>query len=311
MKTILRFPALILGLLLLAPAEAAPTRYVRGDVIVTFKTSATLSRATAALKKKSLHFKKRFRTLSVKRKRQTGLVHDGRKSTARLIAELKKDPTVETAEPNYIRWINAVPNDTRFSEMWALQNTGQTVNGITGTASADVKFLAARALARAPLGEIVVGVLDTGVDIAHPDLAAHIWVNPLETPLNGTDDDGDGYTDDSTGYDFASGDADPSDSGYHGTHVAGTIAAIGDNQKGIIGVNDKVRLLPLKVSATGDSMDSAAIISATEYATLLKRRGVNIVALNASYGGGGSTSAERASIQAAGDAGILFCAAAG
>jgi hypothetical protein len=115
------------------------------------------------LKKKSLTFADHFGPLSAKRKRQTGLVRDKSKTTAQLIATVKDDPSVELVEPNYLRWVRADPNDTRFAEMWGLKNTGQTVNGTAGTASADVKFVEARSLARTPLGEIVVGVIDTGL----------------------------------------------------------------------------------------------------------------------------------------------------
>lgn len=306
--------AAILGLLLwVSTASAAPrgTRYVEGEVIVTFRPAATVETARSVLKTKALAFAQRFGVLSAKRRRETGLVRDNTKTTAQLIASLKDDPTVESVEPNYLRWVNADPNDTFFAQMWGLKNTGQTVNGTAGTASADVKFVEARAQARAPLGEIVVGVIDTGLDYIHPDLAANVWTNPLETPLNGVDEDGNGYADDAHGYDFVDGTADPADSGEHGTHVAGTIAAIGDNAQGVIGINDKVRILPLKVSNDGNSISSAATISALQYATALKNRGVNIVALNASYGGGGFSASESAAIQAAGDAGIIMCVAAG
>ncbi len=154
-------------------------------------------------------------------------------------------------------------------------------------------------------------MIDTGVDHTHPELAANMWLNDRETPLNSADEDGNGYSDDLHGYDFATGNADPADAGDHGTHVAGTIAAVGENQAGIIGLDDKVRILALKVSGDGSVMSSSAIIDALQYATALKNRGVNIVALNASYGGGGYSTPERAAIQAAGDAGIILCAAAG
>jgi subtilisin family serine protease len=320
MRTMFRTPgvklsptvlAFIFGCFLLAPCARAATEYVEGEVIVTFKAAATLETAKAALKTKSLSFAKHFGPLSAKRKSQTGLIREKSKTTAQLIATLKDDPNVETVEPNYLRRVNAAPNDSRFTEQWALNNTGQTVNGITGTASDDVKFVKARALSRTPLGEIVIGVIDTGVDIVHPDLAANVWKNTGETPLNNTDDDGNGFADDYNGYDFADGDADPSDSGDHGTHVAGTIAAIGDNLMGVIGVSDKVSILPLKVSTDGDSISTSAEISAFQYATALKNRGVNIVALNASFGGGGNSTSEKAAIQAAGDAGIIVCVAAG
>ena len=291
--------------------NAHAQEFIEGNVIVTFKAGTTAESAQTALKKRALPLTRHFRLLSEKRHHQTMLVSQRKKTTAQLIAELKADPTVQTVEPDYLRRISATPNDPRLAEMWALNNTGQTINGRTGTAGSDIRFLAAREFARTPLSEIVVGVIDTGVDTTHADLAANIWHNSREIPGNGLDDDGNGFVDDATGYDFASGNANPADSGSHGTHVAGTVGAVGDNQTGVIGVNERARLLPMKVSTDGNTITSSAAISALEYATALKNRGVNIVALNASYGGGGFSSAENAAIQAAGDAGILFCAAAG
>jgi subtilisin family serine protease len=285
--------------------------YVEGEVLVTFKPVETTESAGRALKRKSLNFAERYTTLSAKRRRQTGLVREKSKTTAQLIAQLKDDPSVESVEPNYLRWFNSIPNDTRFTQQWSFNNTGQTVNGTTGTAGADVSYLAAQNLSRSPSSEIVVAVVDSGVDVIHPDLAANIWINPLEIPRNGVDDDANGYADDINGYDFASADADPSDSGDHGTHVAGTIAAPGDNMAGVIGIHDSAKILPLKVSTNGTTISTSAAISAIQYATALKNRGVNIVAINASYGGGGYSAAELAAINAAGNAGIMICAAAG
>jgi subtilisin family serine protease len=103
----------------------------------------------------------------------------------------------------------------------------------------------------------------------------------------------------------------PTDSGFHGTHVAGTIAAIGNNQLGVIGVDYQARIMALRVSSDGNSMPDSAVIEAIQYATMMKGRGVNIVAINESFGGGGSNSTERAAMVAAGNAGIIFCVAAG
>ena len=214
-------------------------------------------------------------------------------------------------EPNYLRWTSAQPNDPLFAEMWALQNAGQKVNATNGTTGDDIKFSAAWSLARPAAGQVVVGIIDTGVAFTHPDLAPNMWVNTAEIAGNGVDDDGNGYADDVHGFDFVSGTGSPADSGYHGTHVAGTVAAAGLNQLGVIGVGYQAKIMALKVSSDGTSISSAAEIAAIEYATMMKGRGVNIVALNASYGGGGSTAAESAAIQAAGNAGIIFCAAAG
>jgi subtilisin family serine protease len=195
--------------------------------------------------------------------------------------------------------------------LWGLQNTGQSVSGVVGTPGADIKFVSAWGLAQTSSSAVVVAVIDTGVHYTHVDLAPSLWTNAGEIPANSLDDDSNGYTDDVFGYDFVNDTATPSDSGEHGSHVSGTIAATGNNRLGIIGVNYQAKIMTLKASSDGNTFTSAAIIEAIQYATMMKERGVNVVAINASFGGGGSNSTERAAIQAAGNAGIIFCAAAG
>jgi subtilisin family serine protease len=291
------------------------TDYVPGDAIVTFKPSVTLTDAKRRLAGHSLAWKHRFARLSEFRGRETGVVHAGNRTTAQLIAELKSDPDVESAEPNYLRWFTMLPNDTYFTNQWALQNTGQFINGTeaaSGTAGADVHFVPALAMARFPgTNPPVVAVIDSGVDYRHPDLVGNIWINTAENPTNGLDNDGDGYVNDYYGYDFADNRPDPIDSGFHGTHVAGIIAAVGNNNLGIIGVDDQARIMALRASSDGESLPDSAVIEAIEYATMMKNRGVNVVAINESFGGGGYDSAAVSAMQAAGNAGIIFCCAAG
>ena len=306
------------GVLALTPLIAGaatptfPAPYVESEVIVTFKPAVDLTAARASLTAHSLTFARHFGPLSQKRGRQTGLLRDPKRSTATLVAELAADPAIETAEPNYLRYVTSpAPNDPLFAQLWGLQNTGQSINGTLGIASEDVQFVPAWALARPNTNPVVVAVIDTGVDYTHPDLASNVWVNPGEIPGNGVDDDADGYVDDVHGYNFADGNSDPTDAAYHGTHVAGTIAALGYNHLGVIGVNYQAQIMALRASSDGNTLPSAAVIEAVQYATLMKNRGINVVSINASFGGGGSSTAESAVIQAAGDAGIIFCAAAG
>ena len=289
----------------------ASPQYVEGDVIVTFKSSVDLTNARQTLAIHSLAFKRHFAGLSRYLGKHTGLVHDSSRTTVQLIVELSRDPAVELVEPNYLRWVNRLPNDTFFTNQWALQNTGQLVNGTSGTAGADLHFVNAWALTRPATNPVIVAVIDTGVDYTHPDLFPNIWTNPGEIPDNGLDDDGNGYVDDFFGYDFADDVASPDDSGYHGTHVAGIIAAVGNNQLGIIGVDYQAKIMALKVSSDGSTINTSAEIEALDYAAMMKGRGNNIVVINASYGGGGSNSTEVAAIAAVGAAGIIFCAAAG
>jgi subtilisin family serine protease len=289
------------------------TEYVEGDAIVTFKPSVNLTAAQDTLAGHSLVWQKHFADLSRHRGKHTGLVHAKNRTTAELITELSRDPAVETAEPNYLRWVATTPpNDTYFTNLWALQNTGQSVNGIAGTAGDDIRFIGAWALAQQPgTNPPVVAVIDTGVDYRHPDLASNIWINTGENPTNGLDNDGNGFVNDYYGYDFADNLPDPMDSGQHGTHVAGTIAAVGNNHLGVIGVDYQARIMALRASSDGNTLTNSVVIEAIQYAIMMKNRGVNIVAINESFGGGGSNSVERAAMQAAGNAGIIFCVAAG
>lgn len=294
-----------------APSVHQAPQYVEGEVLVTFNPSVSLDTARRTLEAHSLEFTTHFTFLSQKQNRHSGLVRAKNQTTTAMIAELSQDPAVEVAEPNYLRWVcNATPNDPLFPQMWSLRNTGQSVSGVAGPPGDDIKFPGAWRLARPSTNQVVIAIIDTGVDYNHPDLAPNMWTNPGEIPNNGMDDDGNGFVDDEYGYDFADGIANPSDSGYHGTHIAGIIAAAGNNQLGVIGVVYQAKIMALKASNNGTNFSSSTIIQAIQYATMMKARGVNVVVINASFGGGGFSSTERAVIETAGNAGIIYCSAA-
>jgi subtilisin family serine protease len=289
----------------------AQANYIEGEVLVTFKAGASETQARGMLKNKALQFHRHFRQLSKQRGKQMGFIKNKGKTTAQLIAELKKDPTVEHVEPNYIRRPFSLPSDPRFNELWALRNTGQTVNGTAGTAGADINYVAAARRARTSTARPIVAVIDTGVDPTHPDLKDNLWINAQEIVGNEIDDDGNGYVDDSFGYDMANGRNDPVDAGSHGTHVAGTIAAVADNALGIAGVNENARIMALRVADTSGLISSSAFIDALEYTVAMKVRGEPVVAINASFGGPSDSLSELNAIQAASNVNILFIAAAG
>ena len=218
-----------------------------------------------------------------------------------------RSPEVAYVEPDFVITSTAVPNDPSFGQLWGLNNVGQS----GGVADADIDATEAWDVTTGSRN-VVVAVIDTGLDHTHPDLAANVWRNPGEIPGDRIDNDGNGYVDDVRGWDFANSDADPFDDEGHGTHVAGTIGAVGNNGIGVAGVNWQVSMMPLKfLDATGSGSTSSAI-AAINYATRMRRDyGVNVVATNNSWGGGGFSTALRDAIDAGGRAGILCVAAAG
>lgn len=222
-------------------------------------------------------------------------------AVADALSKYNKVPGVLYAEPDY-QWnaISTTPNDARFGELWGMHNTGQT----GGTPDADINAPEAWDISRGRETPIVA-VIDTGVDYLHEDLAGNMWVNTGEIPGNGIDDDGNGFTDDIHGYDFFNGDADPMDDDGHGTHVAGTIGAVGNNNLGVAGVSWDVRIMALKFLGIfgGSTVDA---ISCIEYAVLMEAD-----VMSNSWGGGGFSQALKDAIDAAGAAGITFVAASG
>ncbi|MEE8599353.1 MAG: S8 family serine peptidase, partial [Dehalococcoidales bacterium] len=208
----------------------------------------------------------------------------------------RNDPDVEYVEPNYYRYATATtPDDTFFSDLWGLNNAGDT----------DIDAPEAWDITQGN-SNVVVAVLDSGVDYNHPDLFNNMWTNSGEIAGNGLDDDGNGKIDDVRGWDFVDDDNDPIDSDDHGTHVAGTIAAVGNNGTGITGVSWSAQIMPLRFLDAFGSGSVAGAIEAIDYAI---DNDANII--NASYGSYTFSTAERDAIVRARDAGILFVAAAG
>ena len=287
--------------------------YVEGEVLVQFRAGESWEGAQLTATWHGLNVARRFAWLAAHHGRVLALLRSPTATTAALIEDLGRDPAVAVVEPNYLRWTTGMrrPNDPWFGRLWGLQNLGQSVNGVTGTAQADLGFLPAWGLARPASNEVVVAVIDTGLDLTHPEFGRNLWTNLGEIPDNGLDDDGNGYADDQHGYDFANWTGTVTDAGLHGTHVAGTIAAAGTNALGVIGVHFQAHVMALRASEDGTTLATDALIEATQYAALMRSRGVMVVVINASYGGSGSSRLEALAIQAAGDVGIVFCAAAG
>lgn len=222
------------------------------------------------------------------------------------LAKLSNHPYLEYAEFNYAVNVLVVPNDPRFTDLWGLNNTGQ----LGGTNDADIDAVEAWDITTGS-SEVVVGVIDTGIDYNHPDLAANMWTNPSEIPGNGIDDDNNGYIDDMHGINSIEGSGNPMDDHYHGTHCAGTIGAKGNDNYGVAGVCWNVKLVGMKFLDSAGSGYSVDAIECIDYAVGLVNNGVNLRVLSNSWGGGGFEQSLKDAIAAANSAGILFVAAAG
>lgn len=230
------------------------------------------------------------------------------KNLAEAIETLSRDGNVEYVEPNWILQHQAVSNDPYFTNgnLWGMYGDITTPSNVNGSQAGE-------AWAKNPdCRNVYVGVIDEGIMKTHEDLAANIWINPYD-PVDGVDNDGNGYVDDTNGWDFAGNNNTvydgPSDD--HATHVAGTITAVGGNGKGVAGACWNAKLISAKfLGSTGGATSNA--VRAIDYITDLKKRhGLNIVATNNSWGGGGYSKALYDAIERANKADILFIAAAG
>jgi subtilisin family serine protease len=271
-------------------SKARGFTYVPGELLVKYKPSVG---AVA-----TEYFRSRLGVYTLKNFRRIGVQHVKlpKGMTVEEAMEIyRNDSDVEYVEPNYLRYATAIPNDTFFSNLWGLNNAGDT----------DIDAPEAWDITEGN-SNVVVAVLDSGVDYNHPDLFNNMWTNSGEIAGNGLDDDGNGKIDDVRGWDFVDDDNDPIDSDDHGTHVAGTIAAVGNNGTGITGVSWSAQIMPLRFLDAFGSGSVADAIEAIDYAI---DKGAKII--NASYGSYTFSTAERDAIARARNADILFVAAAG
>ncbi|NQT19905.1 MAG: S8 family serine peptidase [Planctomycetes bacterium] len=216
---------------------------------------------------------------------------------ARAVRIARRIPGVIAVEPDYVRKIDLLPNDTYYSKQYAPGKMNLTDVWDSRTAA-----------------DVIVAVIDTGIQRDHPDLADNVYVNPNEQ-LDGQDTDGNGYIDDVGGWDFVGSDLsspvpdnDPSDFHGHGTSVSGVIGAIGNNTLGVAGVAWQVKILPIKIGedSTTPNLSSLGSIQAVDYAV-----GRGAIVINASYSGDTYSHFELDAIQAAQEAGVIFVTAAG
>jgi subtilisin family serine protease/fibronectin type 3 domain-containing protein len=294
------------------PAREPPAELERvpGEILVGFERSVPETERAEILARVGATDRKKRRLARIAAK----LASVDPDKVNSVLKRLEGDPRVRYAEPNFVLTVAAVPNDSSFAQLWGLHNTGQSVNGTGGTADADID--APEAWDVVTGGSSVVGVIDTGVDFSHPDLGGSattsqvMWRNPGETgsgkESNGVDDDGNGYVDDWRGWDFVEDDNNPVDDHGHGTHVAGTIAGVGNDGRGVAGVNWNARIMPLKFLDWFGSGTTDDAISAILYAA---SKGAHVT--NNSWGGGEFSQALYDAIAQADAAGSLFVAAAG
>ncbi len=284
--------------------EDTSGEYVPGELLIKFKDSASDDNKKAA--------KAAVKAKDIKTFKLTGAKHWklGKDMTVenalKELGKKKYDGTVEYAEPNYYVYADIIPDDPLRGDLWGMHNIGQT----GGTKDADIDALEAWLGDYTGSATIVVAIIDSGIDYDHEDLAANIWENPRETGLygehlefdrqtDGIDNDNNGYIDDWRGWDFVNDDNDPMDDYGHGTHCAGTIGAVGNNGKGVVGVCWNVKLLPIKFLNSRGSGTMADCIAAQEYVAGLKDgSGDNYVRVTSnSYGGSKKSRTEEVAIK--------------
>jgi len=279
-------------------AAATTPAFVPGELVVKYKTGRTAT--TRAVVR--ARYGAQLRRALPSSKLELWQLTDTNASVQSVAGRVAADNAVAYAEPNYIYTVDRTPNDPFYDEglLWGLNNTGQ----FGGTVDADID--APEAWDFSTGGDVIVGVVDSGVDYTHPDLVSNMWRNPGEIPDDGIDNDNNGYVDDVFGIDPVNGTGAPMDDYGHGTHCAGTIAGFGNNGRGVAGVCWQARIMALKFIASNGSGSSFDAITCIDYAIKMGAR-----VLNNSWGGGPYSQALHDVIALANDSNVLFCAAAG
>jgi subtilisin family serine protease len=284
-----------------APVDAPAT--VPGRIIVKFEADATRAEEADARRDVGLRNVEELPLIDAEVARVEG------QSVEQAVQDLERRPDVDYAEPDCLSYPAGYADEPHFGELWGLNNTGQTIGGSAGVSDVDINALEASAVTQGD-PNLVVAVIDSGVDFTHPDLAGRQWVNPGESvggkETNGVDDDQNGFVDDLNGWNFCNDTPTPFTVGDHphGTHVAGTVAASA-NGAGVVGVAPNVKVMALKFGcgASGNA-SSENVIRALAYARMM---GVRIA--NYSYGYlGGPSQAQKDAIE---NYGGLFVASAG
>lgn len=291
-------PAALAGMAAIAPAAAGPSpATVPGEILVRYVNPVVPGVRTPVEVALGAEIVREYQMTPMRLIR----LGAGADVSAALVV-LRANASVVYAEPNYVLHGALVPNDSLFAQQWALHNTGQT----GGTAGADLHAPPAWDLSTGS-ASVLIGVLDSGMEMEHPELVGNLWLNVDESRgIQGDDDDVNGYVDDLHGFDFVNMDGNPEDDGNHGTLVTGAIAATGDNHVGIAGVTWHSQLVVIKVLNSVGEGDVGAALAGLEYARLV---GVKVAC--AAWSGEGHSQFLLDAINAAGQGGMLIVAAAG
>ncbi len=257
----------------------AKHRYRDGTILVGFRSATTLKRQRAIERASGA---RETRVIGA----GTHVLRVPKGQVRTKISVLKKYPGVRYAEPDYLVKADMTPNDSMYNKLWGMPKivANQAWDVSTGSKS------------------VVVGVVDTGVDYTHPDLASNVWSN------NGSIN---GCAAGTHGFNALTNTCDPMDDHNHGSHVSGTIGAVGNNGIGVIGVDPSVSIMGLKFLNSGGGGTTSGAVAAIDWAVRAKVAGVNIRVLSNSWGGGGYSQALKDEIDKAGARDILFVAAAG
>ena len=302
------------------PAVEAPAEYdadASAEVIVRFRPGTTPAQIERLAARLNDRVEDRYEYVSG----YAAIEDADGLDAASVAAEYLAQPEVEWAEPNFVIELDPEeegdapealdapsadrPNDPLLGEQWGLINTGQR----DGKQRADIGAIHAWLSKTTGSEKIVVAVLDSGVDYTHSDLVENIWWRPGAVPEY--TDEHLGTIDDERGYDAADNDGDPMDENGHGTHCAGIVGAVGNNGKGVAGVNWRVQIMPLRFMDAGGSGTTKDAIEAINYVIDRKKRGVNVRVISASWGSTMRSRGLEDAIRRAADEGILFVAAAG
>lgn len=286
--------------------------YVPNEILIQFREGVTEAQQADVRGKAGATKAEKLRDkANVKGDLELAVVHgrDARDAAA----VLAQDPAVEFAEPNFIYTHGATSSDPYFTNgsLWGMYGDASSPANQFGSQAAE-----AWAAGHTGSASVYVGIIDEGIQFDHPDLVGQVWTNPYD-PADGVDNDGNGYIDDIHGWDFDGNNNTIYDGGTrgslddHGTHVSGTIGAKANNGTGVIGVNWNITLISGKFLGRRGGTSANAVKAVNYFTDLKTRHGLNIVATNNSWGGGGYSQALFDAIERANAANILFVAAAG